>query len=102
MTKGGKNLISDNPSIAQIKAALPAVKLVSKLPGAFSYFGNKNASQIKTAADDLLQEAKILDIPDRFNETFVDQGWVATGSFSMDVMSQALDYHENDRLEEAR
>lgn len=102
MTKGRKNLISDNPSTAQIKAVLPAVKLASKVAGAFGLFGNKKAVHIKAIADDLLEQAKIIDIPDRFNKAFADQGWIATGSFSMDVMKQALDYQGNDQAKDAR
>lgn len=102
MTHKKTNRISDNPSTAQMKAVLPAVKAASAVAGAFGFFGNEKAAKIKAAADDLLEQAKILDVPDRFNEAFANQGWIATGSFSMTAMHAALDHHANGRADDAQ
>lgn len=101
MTKKPRSLISDNPSTAQIKASLPAVKLASNIASAFGFLGSKRATKIKEDADDLLAQAEILHIPDLFNEAFANKGWIATGSLSMEVMKHALELHKNGRPEEA-
>ena len=102
MTRKTNNRISDNPSTAQMKAMLPAVKAASVVAGAFGIFGSEKAAKIKAAADEVLNQADILDVPDRFNAAFADQGWIATGSFSMQAMQDALDHHDNGRPDDAR
>ena len=102
MTRKTNNRISDNPSTAQMKAMLPAVKAASVVAGAFGIFGSEKAAKIKAAADEVLNQADILDVPDRFNAAFADQGWIATGSFSMQAMQDALDHHDNGRSDDAR
>lgn len=102
MTRNRKNQVSDNPSTAEMKAMLPLVKAASLIAGAFSFFGNEKAAKIKAAADEVLNQADILDVPDRFNAAFADQGWIATNSFSMQIMKEALAHHVHDRADEAQ
>lgn len=41
-----------------------------------------------------MENADVLDLPDRFNAAFARKGWIATASLSLEVMRQALRLHE--------
>ena len=56
--------------------------------------GGEKAMRIVESADQVLSQADILDLPDRFNAAFVDRGWIATSSLSLDVMRAALKSYE--------
>ena len=51
--------------------------------------------RIHHAADAALSEADIVDLPDRFNDAFSSDGWIATGSMSAHTMRQALRHYES-------
>ena len=62
---------------------------------------NDNLDKIYSAADNMLQEEDILTLPDRFNEAFACDGWIATGSLSPNTMRNALRLYESGRIQEA-
>lgn len=49
----------------------------------------------------MLDNTDYVDVADRFNQVFADQGWFTTESFSIDTMREALAYHDNQHFEEA-
>lgn len=89
--------IADNPSTQDIKKVLPFVKMVSTLASAAGAVGIRSG---KLAADLLLQ-AEVLDLPDRFNAAFSTKGWVATGSLSLEMIRSALELHDAGEPEKA-
>ena len=93
--KGGR--IADNPSAKAISDYLPLIRVAKSITGFAKRLGINNDSlhQIHQAADDLLQQSAILSLPDRFNDAFAKDGWIATGSMSADTMAKALKLHED-------
>lgn len=88
--------ITDLPSTREISDLLPivrAVRGVAKLAHATG-LGGARAKQFVESANELLSQADILDLPDRFNAAFADRGWIATSSLSVEVMRAALESHE--------
>ena len=78
------------------KAARAVAGLLKKLS-----ITNKTIENIHQAADAALGEADIVDLPDRFNDAFSSDGWIATGSMSADTMRQALHLYESGERQEA-
>jgi hypothetical protein len=63
--------------------------------------GGEKAKRIVESADQLLSQADIFNLPDRFNAAFADRGWIATPSMSVDMMRAALKNHEDGDTDEA-
>ena len=89
--------ISDNPSAKRINEALVIAKMARALTGFLKKLSitNESIETIHRAADAALSEAEIVDLPDRFNNAFSSDGWIATGSMSADTMRQALRLYES-------
>ena len=82
---------------------MPLVKAVKAITGAMKGIGLKNETvdKIHQSATDVLRESDVLDLPDRFNDAFADQGWIATQSFGMEAMRRAVELHLEGNLEGA-
>ena len=95
--------IVDNPSAKRAKEALLMVKGAKFITGFLRKFAiaNQNIEKIHDAADAVLNQADILDLPDRFNNAFSRDGWIATGSMSADTMREAVHLSESGRKQEA-
>ena len=52
----------------------------------------KRLDRIHQGAENVLKQAEIPTLPDRFNAAFVQKGWIA--AISVDTMQRALDLHE--------
>lgn len=91
------NRIADLPSTQEIAATLPAVRAVRWLAklALRAGLGGEKALQIVDSADQLLNQSKILDLPDRFNSIFAERGWIATSAMSVDAMRTAVEKHKN-------
>lgn len=97
--------IADLPSTKEISTALP---LVRTMGGAAKIalkmgIGGEKARELVANADQLLGQADILELPDRFNTAFAERGWFATSSISIDVTRRALKKHadgDSDAAEE--
>ena len=89
--------ISDNPSAKKIREALVIAKMARAVTGLLKRLSitSENIETIHHAADAALSEADIVDLPDRFNDAFSSNGWIATGSMSADTMRQALRLYES-------
>ena len=95
--------IADNPSAKAMSALMPLVKAVKAITGAMKGLGLKNETvdKIHQSATDVLRQSDVLDLPDRFNDAFADQGWIATQSFGMEAMRRAVELHREGNLEGA-
>ena len=98
-----KNEIVGNPSFAKISSTLQFIRVVNKISDVLIKLKIKPKSVIsmKQQTDDLLNQAEILTIPDRFNAAFSSNGWIATDSFSLDVMKRSVELAERDNKEAA-
>ncbi len=95
--------ISRIPSAKRIKAALLTAKIARAVTGFLKKLSitNENIESIHNTANDVLRENDILDLPDRFNDAFSSDGWIATGSMSADTMRHALHRFEAGERQEA-
>ena len=95
--------ISHNPSAKRVKEALLIAKIARAVTGFLKKLSitNENMESIFHAADAVLSEADIVDLPDRFNDAFSSDGWIATGSMSAVTMRQALHHFEAGERQEA-
>ena len=91
--------ISHNPSAKRIKETLVIARAAKCVTGFLKTLSinNERIESIHHAAGTALSEAEadVLDLPDRFNDAFSSDGWIATGSMSADTMRQALRLHES-------
>lgn len=98
-----KSKISQNPTAKDMLALLPLVQLLGRGAGFAAKIGIKREAMenFKKLADELADGADLLHLPDRFNEAFASEGWVATGAFSVDVMRKAVDLDAQGKRAEA-
>ncbi len=57
--------------------------------------------RILESSTSALEQVDLLDLPDRFNSEFAEEGWIATSSLSVDVMRQALAYRKGGQPDQA-
>lgn len=92
--------ISENPSakklldqiqrIETLKGLFDAVPFASTLfPGAGAHFD---------AFNEIKRQSEVLLVPDRFNDTFAQQGWIAYESMSLDAMLKAIEIEKKEGL----
>lgn len=99
-----KKKISDNPSTEEMKKLLPGLQALGGASGFLGSLGFKSEKLegFKAKVDDMMKQAEILDLPDRFNAAFGERGWIAVGgAMSVDVMKEALELHGNGKPDEA-
>lgn len=98
--KGGKR-ISDNPSNKEMKDLLPSLDVLGDTLDIFGVKGDK-VEEFQRQVNDIMKQADIIHLPDRFNEAFGDRGWVAVGNaLSVDMMKEALDLYDEGKADEA-
>lgn len=90
------NRIGDLPSVRALSSAVSAAKVLGQLAQLTVELGlsSESAVEISKSADELLAQADILMLPDRFNAVFADRGWFATPSMSIEAMQGALQRHD--------
>lgn len=103
MTNEKKSKISNNPTASEMTAMLPLVRLLGVAAGTLKRLGIKREAMGKFGdmTKELIAGADILELPDRFNAAFGTSGWIATSSFSVDIMREATKLSEEGKLEEA-
>lgn len=103
MVKEPLKRIVDNPSTKELKSILPLVKMMSVLSDAADAIGIKSGKlrDLGKMASEVLSQAEVLDLPDRFNAAFATKGWITTSSMSLDVMRHALALHDTGEPEAA-
>ena len=92
MSNRKRPLISENPSAKELSDALPLVKAVKFFTGCLKKLGfsGERINKINEAAETIVSQADVLNLPDRFNTAFADLGWIATNSMSDKMMRKAL------------
>ena len=95
--------IAQNPSARMISDALPLLRLARLVTSFAKRIGtpNENLERINRVANDVLQRSDVLTLPDRFNDAFAQEGWVAIGSMSVETMQKAVDLYEAGKKQEA-
>ncbi len=95
--------IADNPSVKGISQSLYSAKAVKFITSILKRLPttNENLNQIHQAADAVVQQSGLLHLPDRFNDAFSEDGWIATDSMSADIMREAVELHKSGRKQEA-
>ena len=96
--------IADNPSGQEISQSLYFAKAAKFITGILKRLPTTNESlnQIHQAADAVVKQSDLLHLPDRFNDTFSEDGWIATNSMSVDIMRKAIELHEAGREQDAK
>ena len=97
------NRIADNPTAKRTKEALLIAKGAKVITGFLRKLPvtSDNIETIHRAAEAALNKSDILDLPDRFNDAFSQDGWIATASMSADTMREALHLYKSGKKEEA-
>lgn len=95
--------ISDNPTAKELRSILPFFRLLGSAAGFAARLGIKRdaMASFKSSVDELMASADILELPDRFNAAFANQGWIATNSFAVDAMRAAVEFHGKGNTEQA-
>ena len=95
--------IADNPSVRTASNALKLAKATRFSTGLFKtlQIKNENVDRLYQAADAVVNQSDILDLADRFNDVFSDEGWIATSSMSVEVMHKAIELSESANKQEA-
>lgn len=109
MLKDNKNtnLISQNPSVIQNKFNFKVFKIIYKLTkwGFFNFMfksEEEKESFLESTDFELLEEnMQYLDYPDKFNEYFLQRGWVAHGFMHAETMKTTVDMADNKSIDEA-
>ena len=95
--------IADNPSVHTASGTLYLAKAAKFITGFLKRLSinHENLDQIHQTANAMVKQSDIFDLPDRFNDAFSEDGWIATGSMSVDIMRTAIELHEAGRRQEA-
>ena len=95
--------VAENPSATAISNMLPFVRFVRLITGFAKHLGASNESldRIHKISDRIVKDSDVLTLPDRFNDRFASQGWIATNSMSVDTMRKAIEASEAGKKEEA-
>jgi hypothetical protein len=95
--------IIDNPSSAEMIKQLQACEsleaLYKALPFARKLF--PKFEDVFAKFSDVKKQAEILSIPDKFNDTFNECGWIAYESMNLEVMKEAVSLAESEGFEKA-
>lgn len=77
--------------------AMPFVQAASLIAGAAEKLGikHKKIASIREAASSVIDQVSVLTLPDRFNDSFAVNGWIANSSMAVDTMESALSKHES-------
>ncbi len=95
--------IIDNPSSAEMLEQLQAFESLEALYKAIPFARRlfPKFEDIFTQFTDIKQQAEIFSIPDQFNDTFNECGWIAYESMNLEVMKEAVSLSESEGIEKA-
>jgi hypothetical protein len=92
--------ISGNPSAKKLLDQIQAVEafkgFFESLPFASTLL--PGAGEHLVAFNEIKKQADVLLVPDRFNDTFAQQGWIAYESMSLDAMLKAMEIEKEEGL----
>lgn len=81
--------IQDNPSIAKITNQMESIEALYKISPILKIFFPKMGKAFESFPE-IKNQAKIFEVPDKFNERFSELGWIAYESMSLEVMKEAI------------
>lgn len=85
-----KKLLDQIQAVETLKGFFEAVPFASTLfPGLSKHLG---------AFNEIRKQAEVLLVPDRFNDTFAQLGWIAYESMSLDTMLKAMEIEKEEGL----
>ena len=95
--------IIDNPTSAELLEQMQAFESLEALYEAFPFARRIFPKMEKVFSDfsEIKEQAKILKIPDQFNERFSSIGWIAYESMNFDVMKEAVLLHDSNGIDDA-
>ena len=95
--------IRDNPSIQELASITePASKIfhfLDKIPFFYRCFPKLN--EVKEEFRGIEEQMYLCDLPDQFNSTFAEHGWIAYDSMPLDVMKESIKLAKEVNLEQA-
>lgn len=92
--------IKDNPSFAEISNQMKAMEALYKISPLLRIFSPKINKAFESFPE-IKNQAKIFEVPDRFNERFAELGWIAYESMNLDVMKEAIDRYDTEGVDVA-
>jgi len=100
--------IGSNPSAKKMKESLEGMKLLKSTTemGLFDGFiplglDRDGLIDAFSGLNEIEEQMSVLDVPDKFNEHFLERGWIAHESINFTAMKTAVELAEKGRLDEA-
>jgi hypothetical protein len=96
--------IKDNPSFKKLKKDLDGMSSFSKIINFLSVFGFKDENVTKEfhKLPGIIEQFNLLStIPDRFNEHFMQYGWIAYEMMNFEIMQKAVQLADKGKFDEA-
>lgn len=108
MDNNSNEKIGDNPSAKKMKESLEGMKMLKNatemglFDGLIPFGLDKDKlSDAFSDLEELEEQMPMLDVPDKFNEHFVERGWIAHESMNFTAMKTAVELAETGQLDEA-
>jgi len=100
--------IGNNPSAKKMKESLEVMKMLENATETGLFDGliplgldKEGLSNAFSTLGEIEEQMSVLDIPDKFNEHFLERGWIAHESINFTAMKTAVELAENGQLDEA-
>lgn len=92
--------IQDIPSIAKITSQMESIEALYKISPVLKIFSPKISKAFESFPE-IKNQAKIFEVPDKFNERFSELGWVAYESMNLEVMREAIAKYDTEGVKVA-
>lgn len=101
--KTNDSKLSDNPTSKLLPSFIEQTEMIQHLVRLLQDKGIEHEilKHVLLGARITLEYADYIDVAERFNDIYAKHGWIATESFCIDTMRNALAYHDEERFEEA-
>lgn len=86
--------IKDNPSFAKITDQIKAIEALYNFSPLLKVFDPKMGEALDSVPE-IISQAQIFEVPDKFNERFAELGWAAYESMSLDIMKEAINIYDS-------
>ena len=103
MNDNKQSKIIDNPTHSNLSRNFQAIVFLSKVVFYLEKLGIKNdkISHAFSKLPEILEQAKVLYLPDKFNDCFAGRGWIMYESMNVRVAEQAISIAESGKTDEA-
>lgn len=87
--------ISDNPSFKKLREDVKGIRLLARARPLLKLFGVEISDDPVAKTEKLAQAtAELTSLPDRFNDLFAEQGWIAYDRLNSEIMRSAVELGE--------